>query len=99
MADNLKSFVTSCDICQRNKLSQKLPAGLLQSLKVPTQNWQQISMDFIVQLPKTKITNKDAIVVFVDHFSKQAHFQAVTTNITAPKTIKVFIDIVFKLHR
>ena len=29
MANNLKSFVTSCDICQRNKLSQKLPAGLL----------------------------------------------------------------------
>src|SRR4051812_28617153 len=30
MADNLKSFVTSCDICQRNKPSQKLLAGLLQ---------------------------------------------------------------------
>src|SRR3954469_16400681 len=55
-------------------------------------------MDFIVQLLKTKITYKDAIVVFVDCLSKQAHFQAVTTNITAPETAKVFIDTVFKLH-
>src|SRR5437588_4664713 len=98
MADNLKSFVTSCNICQRNKPSQKLPAGLLQPLEIPTQNWQQISMDFIVQLPKTKTTHKDAIVVFVDRLSKQAHFQAVTTNIIAPETARVFIDTVFKLH-
>src|SRR5207249_11262791 len=99
MADNLKGFVTSCDICQRNKPSQKLPAGLLQPLEIPTQNWQQISIDFIIQLPKTKTTHKDAIVVFVDHLSKQTHFQVVTTNITAPETTRVFIDSVFKLHR
>jgi hypothetical protein len=55
-------------------------------------------MDFITQLPKTKTTHKDAIVVFVDRLSKQAHFQAVTTNITAPETARVFIDTVFKLH-
>src|SRR5438874_4274079 len=56
-------------------------------------------MDFIVQLPRTKTTYKDAIVVFVDHLSKQAHFQAVTITITAPETARVFIDSVFKLHR
>src|SRR5947209_10264688 len=55
-------------------------------------------MDFIVQLPKTKTTHKDAIVVFVDYLSKQDHFQVVTTNITAPETARVFIDSVFKLH-
>src|SRR5207249_10894920 len=99
MADNLKSFVTSCDICQRNKLSQKLLAQLLQPLEIPTQNWQQISMDFIIQLPRTKTTHKDAIVVFVDRLSKQAYFQVVTINITVPETTRVFIDSVFKLHR
>src|SRR5437588_13026790 len=56
-------------------------------------------MDFIIQLLKTKTTHKDAIIVFVDHLSKQAHFQAVTTNITAPETTRIFIDTVFKLYR
>ena len=55
-------------------------------------------MNFIVQLPKTKITYKDTIVVFVDYLSKQAHFQVVTINITTLETTRVFIDIVFKLH-
>jgi hypothetical protein len=54
-------------------------------------------MDFITQLPKTK-THKDAIVVFVDRLSKQAHFEAITTNITAPETAKVFFNTIYRLH-
>ena len=92
MSDHIKSYVTSCDTYQHNKATHQEPGGLLQSLTVPTQNWQQISMDFITQLPKTK-THKDAIVVFVDRLSKQAHFEAITTNITTPETAKVpYID-------
>src|SRR3954466_2916701 len=38
-------------------------------LKKNTYNWQQISIDFITQLQKTKTTHKAAIVVFVDRLS------------------------------
>ena len=94
----VKKFVASCDICQRNKGTNKAPAGLLQSLPIPTRNWQQIYMDFIVQLPKTK-HGYDAIVVFVDRLSKMAHFQPTTTTATAPDVAKIFFDTVFRLHR
>src|SRR4051812_6162556 len=47
MNDDVKSFVTSYDFCQRNKASQLALAGLLQPLEIPTYNWQQISIDFI----------------------------------------------------
>src|SRR4051812_49105804 len=98
MSDSVKSFVTSCDYCQRNKTSQLAPAGLLQPLPIPTQNWQQISMDFITQLPKTKTTHKDAIVVFVDRLSKQAHFEAMNTTATAPDVAKIFLNTIFRHH-
>src|SRR5215208_1040389 len=97
MTTDVKKFVKSCEQCQRNKSGNQKPAGLLQPLKLPTKNWQQVSMDLIVTLPKTK-AGFDAIVVFVDQLSKMVHFAPVKTTITAPELAKVFFDNVFKLH-
>ena len=97
MIKNIKDFVASCEICQRFKSGNKLPAGLLQPLPIPSHNWDQIAMDFIVQLPKTK-AGWDAIVVFVDRLSKQAHFAPTKTTATAPEIAEIFLNQVFRLH-
>ena len=97
IAEDLKTYITSCDACQRNKSRHQVPAGLLQPLPVPAYNWEQISMDFIVQLPKTK-TGKDCIVVFVDRLSKMVHFVSTVTTATAPDVAEIFINNIFKLH-
>src|SRR5690606_36560730 len=49
----VKKYVTSCDICQRNKTSRHKPFGLFQSLPTPEHPWSSISMDFITQLPES----------------------------------------------
>jgi len=54
-------------------------------------------MDFIVQLPKTK-AGFDAIVVFVDTFSKMTHFAPTKTTASAPDTARLFFDHIFQLH-
>src|SRR5262249_15336726 len=54
-------------------------------------------MDFITQLPLTR-AGHDAIVVFVDLFSKMVHFAPLTTNANAPTVAKIFFDTVFRLH-
>jgi hypothetical protein len=54
-------------------------------------------MDFITQLPRTK-SGFDAIVVFVDTFSKMVHLIPSRTTATAPDTAQIFFDHVFKLH-
>jgi len=64
MSKDVKKYVSSCELCQRNKGNNQKPAGLLQPLETPKQCWEQISMDFIVQFPVTK-AGHDAIVVFV----------------------------------
>src|SRR3954454_10081906 len=87
----------SCDSCQRIKASQQSPTGLLQPLPIPSQPWEQVSMDFITQLPRTK-SGFDAITVFVDTFSKMVHLVPSQTTATAPDTAKIFFDIVFCLH-
>ena len=97
MGKDVYKYVTTCDSCQRNKPSNQQPAGLLQPLDTPTKRWEQITMDFIVQLPVTR-KGSDAIVVFVDRLTKKAIFCATNTAITAPEVAKIFFNNVFRYH-
>jgi hypothetical protein len=97
MGKDVYKFITTCDSCQRNKPSNQQPAGLLQPLNTPTRRWEQITMDFIVQLPVTR-NNFDAIVVFVDRLTKKAIFCAANTSISAPEVAKIFFNNVFRYH-
>ncbi|WVZ97087.1 hypothetical protein U9M48_042648, partial [Paspalum notatum var. saurae] len=47
-------YVAICDTCQRVKAEHQRPAGLLQPLKVPEWKRKEITMDFIVSLPRTQ---------------------------------------------
>src|SRR3954462_3008562 len=97
MNNDVRRYVKSCDSCQRIKASQQVPGGLLQPLPIPMHPWDQVSMDFIVQLPKTK-AGFDAIIVFVDTLSKMTPFVPTKTTASAPETARLFFDNVFRLH-
>jgi hypothetical protein len=92
----VRKYVKACEVCQRAKSSPGTHAPL-QSLPVPEQCWQSVSMDFIFGLPSDPQGN-DGVLVFVDRFSKMVHFTPVAETITATGSAKVFIDSVFRLH-
>jgi hypothetical protein len=53
-------------------------------------------MDYIVELPPSQ--GYDAIYVCVDRLSKMAHFVATTSDVTAEKTVDLYLGNVFKHH-
>ncbi|WVZ97808.1 hypothetical protein U9M48_043320 [Paspalum notatum var. saurae] len=71
-------YVAVCDTCQRVKAEHQRPAGLLQPLKIPEWKWEEISMDFIVGLPRTQ-NGYNSIWIVVDRLTKVAHFIPVNT--------------------
>jgi hypothetical protein len=52
MKIEIARYVAKCDTCRRVKAVHMKTAGSLQSLPIPTWKWEDISMDFVVGLPK-----------------------------------------------
>ena len=69
MKRDIAEYVALYDIYQRVKAEHQRPAGLLQPLKIPEWKWEEISMDFIVGLPRTS-SRHDSIWVIVDQLTK-----------------------------
>ena len=70
--------------------------GALQPLSIPTTIQIDLSMDFIVGLPK--YGNKSIIMVIVDKLSKYSHFCALSHPFTLAIVAQIFIDQNFKMH-
>ena len=68
----MQEFVGECEVCQVTKYPMIKPQGLLQPLLIPTRPWSNVTMDFIVQLPKSEECMM--MLVVVDRFTKVAHF-------------------------
>jgi hypothetical protein len=91
MCSELKSYVRSCDLCQRNNTSNQKPIGLLKTLEIPTKRFEQVIMDFITTLPMTK-ENHDAVMVIVDKLTKLVMFIPTRTDIDTVETAKKFFN-------
>ena len=97
MKRDVATHVALCDVCQRVKTEHQRPAGLLQLLKIPEWKWQEIGMDFIVGLPRTR-DGYDSIWVIVDRLSKVAHFIPVNTTYSGAKLAELYMTHIVCLH-
>ena len=74
MKIEIARYIAKCDTCQKVKAIHLRSAGELQPLPIPAWKWEDISMDFIVGLPKTS-NGFDSIWVIVDRLSQHIFFQ------------------------
>src|SRR5512140_669450 len=91
----IRNYVRSCDTCQRTKAGQHARWGKLKPLEIPYAPWIEISMDFIIELPKCQ--GYDRIWVIVDRFSKMAHFIPLKKTTAASLALE-FVKEIWRLH-
>ncbi|WVZ97292.1 hypothetical protein U9M48_042841 [Paspalum notatum var. saurae] len=93
----VSEYVAVCETCQRVKAEHQRPAGLLQPLKIPEWKWDEISIDFIVGLPRTQKGYNSTWVV-VDRLTKLAHFILVNTTYSGARLAELYISRMVCLH-
>ena len=95
MKEDVKKFVTKCNVSEQAKLANTLPVGLFQPLPIPNQIWEDIAMDFIIRLP----ISHGHLVVFmvINRLSKYAHFYPLRAYYDNKTVAELFLQQVVKL--
>ena len=77
------------------------PYSKLEPLPVPNGPQQEVSLDFITQLPSSYIGTRayNAILVVVDYYTKMAQFILTTSDITTPKFAALFYEYIELKYR
>ncbi|GKD40324.1 putative reverse transcriptase domain-containing protein [Tanacetum coccineum] len=57
MKKDIATYISKCLTCLKVKAEHQRPSGLLQQHEIPEWKWDNITMDFITRLPRTK--NRD----------------------------------------
>jgi hypothetical protein len=97
MKVNITKYLTPVGVCQQAKAEHKRMVGLLKSLEIPEWNWEHITMDFVVGLPRTP-WGKDAIWFVVDRLTKSANFIPMKLTNLAKGLVPSYMKEVLRLH-
>ncbi len=99
MRTMIKRYIQNCYICRRLKASRDRINELLKSLLILEQRWQNISLDFIINLSESDENN--AILTVINRLSKKRHYISCWSDdeeIFAEQTVKLLLIWVFRTH-
>ena len=97
MKRDVVEYVERCLTCQQVKAEHQRPGGMLQLLNIPEWKWEEVTMDFVLRLPKSS-EGYDSIWVIVDRMTKSTHFLPIKTKDPMRKLAKLYLKEIMRLH-
>jgi hypothetical protein len=97
MQREIGKYVSECDTCRRVKADHLRLTGNIQPLSIPEWKWEDISMDFIVGLPRTS-RGYNSIWVIMDRLTKSAHFIPVVVRYNIRQYAELYISHIVRYH-
>jgi hypothetical protein len=89
-------YVKMCLPCQQTKVFPSKVIGLLNPLPPSKEPWEQVTADFIIELPESQ--GYDAVLVAADQHMKRVHFIPSASSVSAEGSAQLFRDHVWKHH-
>ena len=96
MKHDVERVCARCVTCRQAK-SRVLTHGLYTPLLIPNAPWVDISMDFVLGLPRLR-KGRVSIFVVVDRFSKMAHFISCCKTDDATHIADLFFREIVRFH-
>ncbi|GJQ92596.1 putative reverse transcriptase domain-containing protein [Tanacetum coccineum] len=97
MKANIATYVSKCLTCAKVKAEHQRPSGLLVQPKIPEWKWDNITMDFVMKLPKSS-QGYDTIWVIVDRLTKSAIFVPMRETDPLDKLARMYLKEVVTRH-
>ncbi|GJT89870.1 putative reverse transcriptase domain-containing protein [Tanacetum coccineum] len=97
MKADIATFVRKCLTCLKVKAKHQKPSGLLVQPEIPQWKWDNITMDFVIKLPRT-LSGNDTIWVIVDRLTKSRHFLPMRENNSMDKLARLYMKEVVTRH-
>ncbi|GJY39452.1 putative reverse transcriptase domain-containing protein [Tanacetum coccineum] len=98
MKANIATYVRKCLTCDKVKAEHQRPSGLLIQPDIPQWKWDNITMDFVMKLPKSS-QGYDTIWVIVDRLTKSAIFVLMRETDPMDKLARMHLKEVVTRHR
>ncbi|GKG13327.1 putative reverse transcriptase domain-containing protein [Tanacetum coccineum] len=97
MKADIVTYVSKCLTCAKVKADHQRPSGLLVQPDIPQWKWDNITMDFIMKLPKLS-QGYDTIWVIVDRLTKYAIFVLMRETDPLEKLARMYLKEVVTRH-
>ena len=102
MRASVEQYIKECIQCQQNKSARHTKYGQIQFAPVPSTPWDDVTMDFVVKLPKSKDPATqdvfDSIMVIVDKLTKYAIMVPFKESYKADQLAFVLLDRLIRDH-
>ncbi|GJU85024.1 reverse transcriptase domain-containing protein [Tanacetum coccineum] len=97
MKADIATYVRKCLTCSKVKAEHQRPSGLLVQPEIPQWKWDNITMGFIIKLPKSS-QGYDTIWVIVDRLTKSAIFVPMRETDPMKRLAKMYLKEVVMRH-
>ncbi|KAI3780197.1 hypothetical protein L2E82_10168 [Cichorium intybus] len=97
MKKRIAKYISHCETCAQVKTEHQVPYGSAQSLQIPAGKWEDLTMDFVMGLPRTR-RGHDSIWVIVDRLTKSALFLAYKETASLGELAQLYIDEVIRRY-
>ncbi len=99
MRKTIDRYIRNCYVCQRSKTSRNKSNDLLQPLSISEQRWQNIVMNFIIDLSDSYDYN--TILTVICRLLKERHYISCITDdedTTVEKTAEMLLQWIYRTH-
>ncbi|GJS79795.1 putative reverse transcriptase domain-containing protein [Tanacetum coccineum] len=97
MKADIATYVSKCMMCAKVKAEHRRPLGLLVQPDIPQWKWDNITIDFVMKLPKSS-QGYDTIWVIVDRLTKSAIFVPMRETGPMDKLARMYLKEVVTRH-
>ena len=101
--EKVRKYIKRCEHCQKNKHATHKKYGGTKVIPLPEHPWQEITIDFITKLSKSKDSviriQYNSIWVVIDRLTKWAHMILFKETFNVEQLTHLYLDRIIRYHR